>query len=338
MREFARRAGVSTSTVSRVFSRPEMVSPGTRERVQKLAARTGFRPSPVTRAVVGASTRSVGILFPDLSVSYFAELAGGIQQALLDEDYLPVVLSNAQDAGLRAIQRLVDHRIDALIYGMSDESLRQGDITAITGPDFPLVLVDQPHPGFAYDCVLNDDEGGGAQAGAHLAGLGHRRVGCVAYGEGTSNCEARIRGCRQALEAAGGAIRLEDIAHAPPHGPRDKHRETVQEAIERVLRQPDRPTAMFATTDLFAKDVYHVAARLGLAIPGDLSVVGFADLNFADLIDPPLTTVRQNGAELGRQAAELVLSRLAEPARECRRVIIPTRLVVRASTGQDGGQ
>jgi LacI family transcriptional regulator len=336
MREFSRKVGVSTSTVSRVFSRPDLVNAGTRDRVLKLAARTGFRPSPVTRAAIGKSTRSIGILLPALSVSYFAELAEGAQTALLDKDFLPVILSDQDKGGLRGVQRMVDHRVDALIFGVSDEAIRQPEIMAITGPDFPFVLVDQPHPGFEYDCVLNDDDGGGLQAGRHLAELGHRRVACLHYGEGTANCEARIAGCRRALEEAGGTIRAEDTVQALARGTPDAHRRAIRADIERILKQHPRPTAFFATTDLFARDVLLVARDLGIRVPDELSVVGFADLGFAELLDPPLTTVRQNGEALGRTAAELILSRLEEPTRECRRVTIPTRLIVRGTSGRAG--
>ncbi len=336
MREFSRQAGVSTSTVSRVFSRPNLVNAATREQVLKLAARTGFRPSPVTRAAIGKSTRSIGILLPALSISYFAELAEGAQAALLAEDFLPVVLSNRSQVGLRAVQRMVDHRVDALIFGVSDEAIRQSDIMAITGSDFPFVLVDQPHPGFEYDCVLNDDDGGGYQVGRHLAGLGHRRVACLHYGEGTGNCEARMAGCRRALEEVGGTLRPEDTVQAPVRGTPDAHRRAIRSGIERILKQHPRPTAFFATTDLFARDVLRVAFDLGIRVPDGLSVVGFADLAFTELLDPPLTTVRQNAGALGRAAAELAMSRLHEPARECRRITIPTRLVVRETTGAAG--
>ena len=336
MRDFARKAGVSTSTVSRVFSRPDLVNAATRDRVLRLAARTGFRPSPVARAAIGKSTRSIGILLPALSVSYFAELAEGAQAALLDEDFLPVILSDQDKSGLRGVQRMVDHRVDALIFGVSDEAIRQSDIMAITGPDFPFVLVDQPHPGFEYDCVLNDDEGGGYQAGRHLTELGHRHIACLHYGEGTGNCEARIAGCRRALQEAGGTMRPEDTVQAPARGTPDAHRRAVRSGIERILKRRPQPTAFFATTDPFAGDVLLVARDLGIRVPEELSVVGFADLEFAALLDPPLTTVRQNGEALGRAAAELILSRLEEPTRECRRVTIPTRLIVRGTSGAAG--
>ena len=332
MRDFSRQIGVSPATVSRVFSNPDAVAGGTREWVLKEARKAGFRPSPVTRSAIGKSTRSIGVLVPDLSVSFFADIARGVQAALLAEDYLPVVLSNDGEDGLRGVQRMIDHRVDALIFGVSDEAISQADLVAITGEKFPLIVVDQPHPGFEYDTVLSDDELGGFQAGEHLAGLGHRRVGCVHYGEGTSNCEARIAGCRRALAAVGGEMRPADVVQVPVHGEEDVLKRTVVSELERMLGMPDQPTAVFATTDLFARDVMLAARRLGLRIPDDLSVVGFADLNFADLTDPPLTTIRQNGLALGRQAAEMAMKRIAEPERECCRTVIPTRLVVRGTT------
>lgn len=244
-----------------------------------------------------------------------------------------MIVIDAGPSALRGVERLIDHRVDALIFGLSDEAISQEQLRAVTGPDFPLVLVDQPHPGLDYDCAVNDDEGGGYQAGRHLVELGHRRFGIFHYGEGTTNCEARIKGFRRAVEEAGGRIRPEDVVDNPPHLSPEARRQCRLEGLERILRGSDRPTAFFATTDLFARSVMQVACRLGLRIPADLSVAGFADLNFSELLDPPLTTVRQNGEALGEQAGELVLARLQDPSRESRRVTISTQLIVRGSTG-----
>lgn len=337
LRAFARYAGVSPSTASRVFTRPDMVAADTREHVLKMARRSGFRPSPVARAAVGGDTRSVGVLLPDLGVSFFADIARGVQNGLLGEDYLPVVLTNANDAGLRAVQRLLDHRVDALILAISDESVKQSEIVALSGPDFPLVLVDQPHPGFSYDSVLSDDDGGGYEAGRHLLALGHRRIGFTRYGEGASNCDLRQAGFCRALAEQGCTLAPGHIAQLPAHPSEDDGLAALGGSVRRILAAPSRPSAFFASTDLHARVVLSVARNLGLRVPQDLSVVGFADLTFAELIDPPLTTIRQNGEEIGFQAAELIMSRLAEPKRERRRMVVPTRLVVRASTAVPAG-
>lgn len=334
LREFSKRANLSPSTVSRAFARPDMVSGETLERVMELARATGFRPSRVARAAVGESTHSIGVVLPTVLVSFFAEIAQGVQDSLLAHDYLPVLLTGQDDDILRGLQRLIDHRVDGLILAAPHEWLEQSQVVKITGENFPLVLVDQPHRSFTYDAVLNDDEGGGYQAGKHLTELGHRHVAVVRYGGSESNCVERLVGFTRALAEVGCQLRRDDVLINRFDLSAEESSKALRSDIEACLRQPAsvRPTAIFATTDLFAKEVLWVAREVGVRVPQDLSVVGFADLNFADQIDPPLTSLRQNGQEIGRQAAEIIMARLAEPQREVRQVIVPTRLIVRKST------
>ncbi len=331
LRDIARLAGVSPATVSRVYSESGMVAPKTRQRILAIAAEHGFRPSAIGQAAFGGSTRSIGVLLPDLTVSFFAEIAGGIQQELLQADYLPMVMQRIDgDPDQRAILRLLDHRVDGMILHLTDEALLPEDFALVMKASLPMVLIGAVHPTLGADTVGNDDRAGGREVGAHLVELGHRRLGFAYFGAGHSASEPRLAGFREALGRIGLALRDQDVARHDPFDPDGDAR--LYADLLRILEHPDRPTAIFASTDNLAGAVYRAGREAGLRIPRDLSVAGFANLNFSPLTDPPLTTVDQLGTEVGRRAAGLILDRIRAPATLHRTEVVPPRLIVRAST------
>ena len=325
-------AGVSPATVSRVFSNSDTISAATAQRIRELAQSVGFRPNAVSRAAFGGSTRSIGILLPDQSTSFFNDIAIGLQNRLLEVDYLPMILQYAGVTGgeSRAVRRLLDHRVDGLVLNLTNESLTPDDFASMLKARLPMVLVGGFQDSLSADTICNDGVQGSQLVGEHLMRLGHRRFGFCYYGDGHSTCDARLSGYREVLNNNGLLLRGQDITRLPPHvaDPVGVHRAHLRA----VLSRPDRPTAFFAATDHLATDVYTVAQEMNLRIPQDLSVVGYADLNFSTLIYPPLTTVRECGREMGEQAALVILERLRHPRNPHRAITIPSELVVRSST------
>lgn len=336
LREFAKLAGVSVATASRVFSGKGAVAPATRDRLLDLAERSGFRPSAIGQVAFGGKTRSVGVLMGRLDIEYFAHIASGIQDRLLAEDYLPVLLQKfTVDANLddrQALTRLLDHRIDGVIMGITDERLTREDFMPIIKNDLPVVLLGPQTAGWICDSVRTDDVEGGRLMGQHLTGLGHRRIGYTYFGEGASPADLRVEGLRRALQDAGIPVRQDLRAAAPVRVP--DHEKRFRDNLRALLSGPERPTALFATNDLHAFTAYEVARETGLSVPRDLSIGGFADLRFARALDPPLTTVHQDGYAVGRKAAEKMLERLRGSDRDPGTFLVPTRLVVRESTAE----
>jgi LacI family transcriptional regulator len=333
LRQFARLAGVSPATVSRVFSdKGDMVASETREHVLTLADSCGFRPAAINRVSFGGRTNSVGVLVPMLGVSYFADFTLGLQQELLPSGILPMILQSQGDSERLAVRRLLDHRVDALVLLLVDETLHQDDFLEVLPAQVPLLLIGPTRSGLQGDTVDTDDVEGGRLAGEHLLALGHRRLGFCYFGEGHSSCDNRLKGFRSALGAHGVVLRDEDIAYLRPHMPQDEMYDRLREDLKRILTGPERATAIFASTDLLALEVYRVAAEMGLRIPEDLSVVGYADLDFAAFVQPPLTTIRQDGVAVGRRAGELLLRRFEAPEAAMERAVIGVGLVKRGST------
>lgn len=325
-------AGVSTATVSRVFSKPDTVAPETRQRLLKLADRIGFRPSAVGRVAFGGRTRSVGVLLPTLIVSHFAEIAAGLQARFLEDDYLPMILQHDGTDAQRAVRRLLDHKVDALILNLIHEGFTANDFSDVIKSKIPVVTLDTVRAGLPYDSVASDDLMGGRLAAEHLLELGHRKFGFLYFGEGHSSADVRLQGFREALSEHGIAITPQQIVRLDSHK-ESRDQDLIADLIH-ILSTPNRPTAFFASTDYLALNVYETVRTLKLKIPQDLSVVGYANLNFSTSVEPPLTSICQNGYQIGLHAAEQVLKRLENPKAPITNIQIPTELITRQSTAR----
>ena len=330
LRKFSKLAGVSPATVSRAFSHPDDVAVKTRKHVYELAERLDFRPSAVGNAAHGGKTRSVGVVMPGLEVSYFSDITLGVQDILLKKNYLPITLCSRQTKLPECLKRLMDHRIDALIAYAVNESLTRDSFADLLKLHIPIVSLSAAMAHFQCDSIGTDDYQGGRLVAEHLLSLGHRDMAITYFGEGSSDCEARLMGFSQRLAADGIPIPEENILAFLPRDKRNK--EEFRLRIADLLSSPKRPTAIFATTDIHASIIYQVAAQLKIRIPDDVSVVGYADLDFAPHLQPPLTTVRQDGFRVGQLAAEKALQLITGPELPPENQKVDIELVVRGST------
>jgi DNA-binding LacI/PurR family transcriptional regulator len=329
--DIARRAGVGRGTVSRVLNNRPNVDPATRARVQAVIDELDFVPSTAARRLSLGRSQTVGVVVPFLTRPSTVERLRGIESALvavgLDMMAMNVESSTRRDAILREIAR--PERIDGLI--LVSISPHEDELARISQTGLPVVLVDAHHRQLPR--VVTDDVGGGRLAAAHLLELGHRRLGFVGDvprpGFGFASSRLRLRGVEQALRAAGLTIAEEDIGLAE-HG-----RAPARESAEALLARPSRPTAIVAASDTEAMGVLQAAAGLGLSVPGDLSVVGYDDIEAADFLG--LTTVRQPLFETGERAVRRLVARIAGTDEGPLRDVLPVSLVVRRTTGVPAG-
>ncbi len=326
LREFAKLAGVSRTTVSRAFSNSDKVAPATRKQLFELAATVGFRPSPVMRPATrgGGRTHSVGVLYPGYRASFFQDIQRGIQDDLLSHGILPIMLAVDVHNMHQCLNRLVDHRIDGLVTTSAEEAITQDDLQRLRKMKLATVWLASDH-GRSFpqdDSVNTDDYQGGMLAARHLIDLGHRRIG-LGYPKATNRLDGFL------AELARHGLTVEpDCRVDIPNPAQPEFRARVVD----LLSGSRRPTAIFCWTDLEAAVFYQVAHQLHVAIPRELSIVGYADLNFAPLLSPPLTTIRQNGYALGQRAAELIVARIGGDSSPPRQELIPAQLIVRQST------
>ncbi|MGK5556806.1 LacI family DNA-binding transcriptional regulator [Actinomadura kijaniata] len=353
LRDVAREAGVSHTTVSNAYHRPDRLSAAVRERVLRVARELGYSgPDPLAAGLATRRVGALGLLFTeDLAYAFTDPAAALLLQGMASTSGLAEVcltlIPAPPDPSLRperghgtvaeAVRRAV---VDGLLaYSLSDG---HPALAAARERGLPTVLVDEPEPDGDEPFVGVDDRGGARRAAAHLVELGHRRFAVLADrlsadgGAGPAG-PARLRSATFAVarqRLAGYTDALPAGCRAPVVECAGNSAELGRAAAARLLDVPAgrRPTAILAMTDRLAHGAVAAARDLGLSVPGEVSVAGFDDLPSAAEGDPPLTTVRQPLVEKGRLAARLLLDLLAGEAVPPR-TVLPTELVVRASTG-----
>lgn len=334
IRDVARQAGVSVTTVSRALNGQQIVNVATAERIRAVAADLAFTPSPAARRLSLGRTMTVGVVMSYLTRSQAVERLRGIESTI-GEGELDLVVYNVESVHKRDhfFETLVDRRRHD---GLLVVSLPPPDTVpwALDHPAIPVVFVDVHVAAVAVSPrVVGDDRDGGALAARHLVDLGHRQIGVITDATedpfGFTSSRDRTDGVRQALADAGIALPESRVRHGE-HG----RYEARGLALE-MLRGPDRPTAIFAASDTQALGVLAAARDAGLSVPEDLSVIGYDDVEAADYVG--LTTIRQHLVESGRRGAELLLAEMAGRSDPPAMVRLQPELVVRSTTGPPTG-
>ncbi|HEU5372735.1 MAG TPA: LacI family DNA-binding transcriptional regulator [Gaiellaceae bacterium] len=320
--DVARRAGVSTGTVSNVLSGTRYVRPETKTRVEIALAELGFRPNKIARALSQRRTLTVAMVIPDVANPFFAELVRTVEQALAASGYA-VLFGNAgndPDAERRYLDEFADRRVDAIIAataGVDPVYLRE------LARRLPTILVDRIVPGWDGDSVTGDSHAGMTAVIDHLVGLGHR---VIAFIDGdTSLSSGRER--RAAVVEALARHELSLAAEADGSFTLDAGHTLALE----LLRGHPKVTAICAANDLQALGVLRAAGELGLGVPDRLGLTGYDDIPYAAFADPPLTTIRQPTKQLAGEIVQLLHRRLDQPKATSIQVVVPPRLVVRSS-------
>lgn len=326
--DVAKQAGVGIGTVSRVLNESPNVRSETRRRVLDAIEQLNYRPSPIARRLSLRKTLTIGVIVPFLTRPSVVERLRGIEAVVAQSDYDLIVYNvetpNRRDAYFHDIP--ASNRVDGMII----ISLRPSDqdVQHWKAAGIPVVLVDTEHPGLHR--VVVDDVAGGRLATRHLIELGHRHIAYVGDPEESAfsftSSRDRYLGYRQALSRHDLPFRSE-YHQAAEHGRKQAHQ------ITRLLLAVDTaPTAVFAASDTQAFGVIEAARDMGLQVPGDLSVIGFDDVEVAELLD--LTTIRQPLFESGRRGIELLLRAIDTPQVEPIREQMPLELVVRKTTAR----
>ena len=306
IRQVAEASGVSLMTASRALSGRGSVAEETKQRVLAAARELKYRPNRLVRAVMGGRSGMVGVMVP-LGSWFLAQVVRGIHDELAAHKYLPVVHfhgdgpgANRDDKELEYLHRLIEQRVDGIIFVPSDGSVSQMYLREVWERGLPLVAVDRRLPRTNADFSGTDDEAGGRVVAEYLLSLGHRRLAHISGEQWVSTYAERRRG----FEGVVGE--RDDVAYQFA----DCKRSDCSLAAFEMLAQHDRPTAIFTASDRMAAHVYRAAKRLKLRVGRDVSVVGFGDLTDFHGLRPKLTTVNQDPGRIGAEAARLLLDRL----------------------------
>ncbi|MGW4056695.1 LacI family DNA-binding transcriptional regulator [Amycolatopsis sp. NPDC004747] len=324
IRDVAARAGVSVATVSKVINERYGVSAATLARVRAVIEELGYEASLVAQSLRNHRTNVIGILVADLE-PFSTELLKGAADAIRGSGFELVVYSAGGRTGdpigweKRYLSRLSGTLVDGAVLVTPTVSLE-------VVPGTPVVAVD-PHTGPSHLPTIDSDNLRGAQlATEHLLDLGHRRIAFLAGRPDLQSAELRKTGYLRALTAAG-ITPDEDLIRIGAYDP-----EVSAASAHALLTGPDRPTAVFAANDISAIATVGAARELGLAVPDDLSVVGFDNVPESALCSPPLTTVDQPIREMGHRAIRMLIALINGDEVERTHVTLDTGLVVRHST------
>ncbi len=321
--DVAREAGTSPSTASRALSGRGYVAPDVRKRLVATAERLGYVPNLSARTLKQRTSRVVGVIVSDLSNQFYAALAAGIEQSLREADYQMLILGDNSNAGeeLAGARTFLSMRAPGVI--MTPASSATADLLAKRG--VPVVEVDRRLAPNSCDAVVIDNERGACDAVRHLLDLGHERIALLVARTDWTTDAGRLAGYRSALAEAGLKVDRKLILEI------ETHEIEAATRIDELLRT-ERPTAIFAANNVLAEQAWRVLRRRNLDIPGDVSLVAFDDVPWMEMVQPPITAVRQPAYEMGRRAALLLLRRLDDPT--CGRTVevLQPELVVRGST------
>jgi DNA-binding LacI/PurR family transcriptional regulator len=318
--DVARRVGVSQSTVSLVFSGKGAgrVSEATQERVRQAARELGYRPNVAAQALRLGSSRAVALLVPDVTNPFFSRVLRGAQRSAQAAGYTVALVDTAND------RRWEEQSFEALRAGPVDGYLLfEVAAPEALGPDTPAVLMETEARG--RPSVRFDAEAGASAAVTHLVELGHRRIGHLAAAFDAPTFHLREAAWRRVLAEAG--IDPDEQPRALTPIDIDSARAAAGPLLD------ERPTAVFCDDDVIAAGLYLAARERGLKVPRDLSVIGFDDMDFARVLEPPLTTVALDAELLGASSFELLEATMAG-RRTRRRVVLPAELLVRGSTAE----
>ncbi len=334
IREVAKRAGVSTATVSRVLSRPDVVSPDTRVRVLKAVERLGYAPNSVAKNLRTLKSRKLLVTVPDISNPFFALILQGIEDAAQKNGYSVLVGDTQHDERReeRYALMLKQKEADGLIFlGHRLPKVAASVVRELAPICAPIVNGCEFSADLGVPSVHIDNATAASEAMQHLYDLGHRRIGVVTGPLLSPLSRDRLTG---AIAAATNRGAEADVIVR--HG--DFSIRSGGEAGDELLSMSPPPTGIFCFNDEMAMGVLSAARRRGLKVPDDLSVVGFDDIRFAQCVEPPLTTIAQPMREIGEGTVRLLLQILDGNPLAPMSVTLPHTLHIRSSTGPPGKQ
>jgi LacI family transcriptional regulator, galactose operon repressor len=338
LRDVAARAGVHPATASRALN-PEtrlLVREDTARRVVQAAESLGYRPNPVARSLRTRRSNTVGVLIPDLNNPLFPPIVRGIEDRLASAGYVALLGNTDGDTERERIifEQMRARHVDGLV--LATVHLNDPLLAESARAELPVVLMNRLAHDHSMPSVSVDNERGVRLAVGHLAGLGHQRIAHIAGPQEVSTGLARYRGFVAAMEAHGLQPDPEFVVSAKAFSVEEGLR-CARLLLERGRAQADGGcSAVVAGNDMLALGCYAALDEAGLGCPEDLSVVGFNDMPFIDRLRPPLTTIRFPHYQVGREAAQLLLERIAGHTGPVKILFLAPELVVRGSTAEYG--
>jgi LacI family transcriptional regulator len=328
LKDVAREAGVSVTTASRALNGKGELAAESRALVMEVAERLHYVPSDVARALVSGRSNTLGVMFTDITHPVYADLLAGVEDEANNNGMSVLYMNSGEDHEMaaRCMRTLRSKHVDGVLFTPLLTDSGKG-IEELSSLGVPLVAVLRAFPEVPMDYVIADNEESGYLATRHLIELGHRRIAHIGGLEGASTTDGRAAGYERALRESRIKPQPNMISRGP-HSNDEGHR-----VASELLSRDKAPTAIFASTFGQALGTLQAAREAGARIPDDIALVAGDETDFAQYLEPPLTTVRQPTREMGRQGAKLMLARLAGRRRRPKGIVLHPELIVRRSSG-----
>ncbi len=325
IRTVARSAGVSVATVSRVINHVPSVAPELNKRVWEAIRKLGYVPNTQARALVSGRSRLLGVIISDITNPFFPELIQGFEDKAVELGYETLIGSTNYDLHRMelCVQRMLQRKVDGvavMTFGIEEPLLDR-----LASQGIPMVFIDLAPQKKNISTIPVNYEKGILEAVQHLAVLGHRNIAFIAGPKHLHSAKARLRAFRSAAQSIGISISNRQIHYG------DHTMEGGTKAMESILKQEKRPTAIMCSNDMTAIGAMHAISRAGLSIPRDMSLIGFDDIRLATFMLPPLTTIRMSGRDIAEIAVNALVTRDAAISR------VETQLIVRQTTSSPIG-
>ena len=326
MKDVARMAGVSTSTVSHVINNDRFVSEAIREKVDAAIKELNYAPSALARSLKLNQTRTIGMLITASTNPFYSELVRGVERSCFERGYSLVLCNTEGDEQRmnRNLETLMQKRVDGLLLLCTETHQPSKEIIQ-RYPSIPTVMMDWAPFDGTSDLIQDNSLLGGDMATQHLIDKGHTRIACITGPLDKTPARLRLEGYLSAMERAGLAI---------PDGYRitgDFEFNGGFEAMQKLLAQELRPQAVVIGNDAMAFGAYQALYQAGLRVPDDMAIVGYDDIELARYMTPPLTTIHQPKDELGELAIDVLIHRMAQPTLQQQRLQLTPVLMERGS-------
>ncbi len=330
IKDIARNLDLSTSTVSRALSDHPDISRETKDRVQAVAREMDYHPNTIAKSLQQKQSMIIGVVVPQVKHYFFASIMAGITDVAYQAGYTVMICQSNEDVQreMSNINVLISHRVAGLLISVSSTTTNTDQFSRFKKGGIPLVFFDRVCTGVDVSTVVVDDYDGAFHATEYLIGKGHKCIGHLGGPETLSIANLRYEGYRDALEKNGMSFCGEWVVRG------GLNEEDGTDSATRLLEKAQaKPDALFCVNDPVAMGAMIALKKKGYRIPDDIAVVGFTDNPMAEIMEPPLTTVRQPAYEIGKTAAELLLNQIRDTSHRAQPVhkVLKTELIIRKS-------
>lgn len=333
IKDIAKALGLSTSTVSRALRDSYEISPETKEKVLAYAREMNYRPNPIALSLKEKRSSSIGVLVAEIANSFFSQVINGIESVAQENGYNVIIAQSKENLAkeVSALHYLASRSVDGIIMSVSSETTDFSVIQQMYEKKMPLVFFDRIVDSIKTHKVTVDNFKGAYDATLHLIKNGYKNVACIANAPQLSITSERVNGYKAALEKAKLPFNPDNLVYCNHGG---LIYEEVEAAMKQLLKQKNKPDAIIGCADKITTNVMRYAQKKRIAIPTDIALIGFSNLDLTDLLSPSLSVVRQPAGEMGKIAAELLIKMIESkrPVADFQHAVLPAEIFQRSSS------